>query len=151
MSHFNKFLDFNEELRLIIKLRSKNLFFYIIVFIGFPAVFFMLYPMSIRGRQGFALWLSLIFILLIIIYRILFKQMDCYLLTTRRLLHLTLKNKTDYQKKGVISLAKIRKIKKKGLHDICLQTKKRNFILTNIQNRDLIYKKLIKTRQDFVN
>ena len=151
MSHFNKFLDFNEELCLVIKLRSKSLLFYIIVFIGFPAVFFMLYPMSIRGRQGFALWLSLIFILIIMIYKILFKQTDCYLLTTHRLLHLTLKNKIDYQKKGTISLAKIKKIKKKGLHNICLQTKKRNFILTNIQNRDLVYKKLIKFKQDFVN
>jgi hypothetical protein len=147
MSNFNKFLQFNEELRLVIKLRSKNLFFYVLMFIGFPMAFFMLYPMSIRGRQGFGLWLTLIIILIVVVVQNLLKQADCYLLTNQRLIHLKLKNKADYQHVGEIKLSKINKITRKGLYSICLQSKKRKFYLTNIKDRDLIYKKLIRIRK----
>ena len=147
MGNFNKFLKNNEELRLIIKLRSKNLFFYFLVFIGFPAVFFLLYPMSSQGRRGLSLWLSLIFVLLILTTRLVIRQKDCYLLTNERIVHLVLKNKTHYHKMGEILLARINKIQKQGHFGIYLATREKKFYLINIKNRDQVYHRLIKIRK----
>jgi hypothetical protein len=147
MSNFSKFLKNNEELRLIIKLRSKNLLFHCLIFIGFPLIFFLLYPMSSQGRRGLSLWLGLIFILLILIVRLLMRQKDCYLLTDQRIIQLTLRDKAHYQKTGDILLLSINKMQKKGKFSICLSAKKRNFYLKNIKNRDQVYHRLIKIRK----
>lgn len=102
--------------------------------------------MSVQGRRGFFLWLSLIFLALLFVVKIFEKADNLYLLTNKRLLFLE-KNKLKYNLSGSISLKKIKKIKKTGYHGISLWLNHKRFDLSKLDDRDLIYQKIIKLKK----
>jgi len=146
MSNFSRFLKNNEELVFVIQKRGKNIGFYLIIFILFPLLFFLLYPMGSQGRQGFFLWLGFALLLIILTMRQVLKEQDCYLLTNQRIIHLGFQSKQKYIKKAQIKLKSIQTIKKHSQHDLCLVSSQGKFYLTNIKERRRVYN-LIKLKK----
>lgn len=145
MNIFGKFLEFNESLICVSAIKKTKWSFYFIFFLIFPVIFFLLYPMSILGRRGFFLWLSIIILFSFIAWRLFDQRENVYLLTNRRLLFLE-KNNLSHNLRGSVPLSKIKKIKKIGSSGIALWIKQKRFDLIKLENRDLIYQKIIKIK-----
>jgi hypothetical protein len=143
MSNFSKFLQPQEELLLVAEAQQKNYDVYLTMILLLFA-FFILLPMWRLGRQGLALWLSLVLILIFVLAQQLTRGQNLYLLTRRRIIYLKASQPENYIFRGALYFKEINQISKQGWHNICLRTEKGKYYLFNLKQRSLVYEKISK-------
>lgn len=140
MDNFNKFLQAEEELKMLVRHKSAKISWYFSIFL-FLLAFFMLWPMIRIGRQGLFLWLAFVFFIVVFATKKSLEDKNVYLLTTRRLLQLTARSKEKYYVSGAIKLSSIEKVNKTN-SGIYLLYDDKKYYLNNILDKDKLYKKI---------
>ncbi|MBU1203109.1 hypothetical protein KKH39_03680 [Patescibacteria group bacterium] len=137
MDNFNKFLHSGEELVTIVRSKSASYNIFLTISLILLA-FFMLFPMWKVGRQGFWLWIFLVFFLIYLLITQILNKESLYLITNRRIIHLKIYTKDDYKSAGSVKINQIENIKKQN-NTIQIFINNKKYYLTNIEKADKVY------------